>query len=339
MSWLTPKVNWSASEGVSNVDLNRIEGNILDLATYQTAGGTATALTVVAPALVNGMVINFTASLSNGAAASTLNGKPFYKPATTAAPKIVAGRYYTAVYNVAGTCFFVKASATGTATPAQVLATVPFSNEDEADLVGTMTNHEADNAGGAVNGTLTAGRVYIRPAQGYWNGGYFTYWDDPEFVSSSFRADKNVFGLQGSIPVMTPTLADSVASAGIMVYGSWGDGKNYVLMNGISGKYFDGSVSWLRNEQPDLMAANFLATKTVCGITGSIKVHSSALNRITASPYYDPVSTPGTLYVKPEAGWYDGIDSYISMINPNPTVTTNAAAPSGGVDGDYWIQP
>lgn len=31
MAWLTPKTDWSGADGVRNTDLNRIEGNILDL--------------------------------------------------------------------------------------------------------------------------------------------------------------------------------------------------------------------------------------------------------------------------------------------------------------------
>ena len=31
MAWVTPKTNWTGADGVRNTDLNRIEGNILDL--------------------------------------------------------------------------------------------------------------------------------------------------------------------------------------------------------------------------------------------------------------------------------------------------------------------
>lgn len=31
MAWQTPKTDWSAPDGVSNVDMNRIEGNILEV--------------------------------------------------------------------------------------------------------------------------------------------------------------------------------------------------------------------------------------------------------------------------------------------------------------------
>ena len=36
MAWQTPKVNWSASDGVRDTDMNRIEGNILDLENSKT---------------------------------------------------------------------------------------------------------------------------------------------------------------------------------------------------------------------------------------------------------------------------------------------------------------
>lgn len=31
MAWIAPKTDWAASDGVTNADMNRIEGNILDV--------------------------------------------------------------------------------------------------------------------------------------------------------------------------------------------------------------------------------------------------------------------------------------------------------------------
>ncbi|AQR95201.1 hypothetical protein [Clostridium saccharoperbutylacetonicum] len=106
---------------------------------YQTAGGTATALTVtIKGTLVNGYPITFIASANNSGAATTINGKKLYKPGTTTAPNLITGKAYTAWYNQAGDCFFIKASAEGDAIAANVLAGKKFSNDNDTGLVGTL---------------------------------------------------------------------------------------------------------------------------------------------------------------------------------------------------------
>lgn len=105
---------------------------------YQTAGGTATAITLTTQALRNGYAKNFIAKLDNGGVATTINLIPVYKPGTTQAPTIKANKPYTVIYNGASTCFFLKASATGTALASQVLKNATFSTEVDTDLVGTL---------------------------------------------------------------------------------------------------------------------------------------------------------------------------------------------------------
>lgn len=105
---------------------------------YQTAGGTATAITLTGVVLEDGHPKTFIAAFTDNNTVKTINGKPFYKPGTTTSPSTVAGKAYTVWYNIAGECFFIKASAEGTATVAQVLAGVPFSNEIDTGLIGTL---------------------------------------------------------------------------------------------------------------------------------------------------------------------------------------------------------
>lgn len=114
---------------------------------YQTAGGTSTAITITTATLTNGYSKTFIASANNNGSATTVNGKPLYKPNTTTAPTLIAGKAYTVWYNLANDCFFIKASAEGTATTAQVLAGVPFSNETDTGLIGTMPNRGIFNLG------------------------------------------------------------------------------------------------------------------------------------------------------------------------------------------------
>ena len=131
---------------------------------YQTAGGTATAITLTGVVLEDGHPKTFIASANNGGAATTINGKPLYKPNTTTAPTLILGKAYTVWYNIAGTCFFIKASAEGTATTAQVLAGVPFSNETDTGLVGTMPNKI-----GSATVIIPSGSDQAIP-QGYYDG-------------------------------------------------------------------------------------------------------------------------------------------------------------------------
>ncbi|MFT8350072.1 hypothetical protein [Clostridium saccharoperbutylacetonicum] len=122
---------------------------------YQTAGGTGTALTVtIKGTLVNGYPITFIASANNSGAATTINGKKLYKPGTTTAPSLIKGKAYTVWYDLAGDCFFIKASAEGTATKDCVLAGYTFSNDNDTNIGGTIVSNGAlGNSNFPINGT------------------------------------------------------------------------------------------------------------------------------------------------------------------------------------------
>jgi hypothetical protein len=131
--------------------------------------------------------------------------------------------------------------------------------------------------------------------------------------------------------------------------------KHGVVVGGVTGAYDTEATA-------PISASTILAGKVgfVNGtkITGTIKEHNKSTNRITTSLSYDAFSTAGTIYVKPEGGHFDGIDSYTSIYDINfavgnfrngysifgkvgtlPVTTESSATPSGGADGDYWIQP
>lgn len=113
----TTWVNGSAP-GISADRLNNEENKIKELdawgnthladVTYQVATGTATAITVTTPTLVNGYAKTFIVSADNAGVATTINVKPLYKPNTTIAPNLTAGKAVTVWYNLAGDCFFIK---------------------------------------------------------------------------------------------------------------------------------------------------------------------------------------------------------------------------------------
>ena len=120
----------SVSASVVNTKIvDKANADISGLQIAQTAGGTATAITLTGVELTNGYQKTFVISASNSGAATTINGKPLYKPGGTVAPNLVAGKASSIWYNLAGDCFFYKASAEGTAVAGDVLATKTFSND------------------------------------------------------------------------------------------------------------------------------------------------------------------------------------------------------------------
>lgn len=130
---------------------------------FENARGTATAITLNVGELVTGYSKTFIAKANNNGSATTINGKPLYKPATTTAPTLKANKAYTVWFNEDSDCFFFKASAEGNATAENVLADKKFSNDNDTGITGTMPNR------GAVNKTLALNETYTIP-KGYHNG-------------------------------------------------------------------------------------------------------------------------------------------------------------------------
>jgi hypothetical protein len=89
-----------------SLKVSSFEGN---LAKFETAGGTAIAITLTGiDALIDGISKTFIASANNGSAETTINSKPLYKPGTTTAPNLVAGKAYTVWYDLIGDCFYTN---------------------------------------------------------------------------------------------------------------------------------------------------------------------------------------------------------------------------------------
>ena len=164
-------------------------GELSKLKTFQTATGTANAIALTGVELIDGFQTTFIILASNSGATTTINAKPLYKPGTTTAPKLVAGKAATIWYNSAGDCFFIKASADGTATAVDVLAGKTFSNDDDTGLTGTMANR------GAV--TITPSTTNQTILSGYHNGsGYVA--GDADLATANILAGINTFGVTGS---------------------------------------------------------------------------------------------------------------------------------------------
>jgi hypothetical protein len=134
-------------------EIEEINSSLAEVPKFQTAGGTGIAITLTGITLVTGFSKTFIASANNNGTATTINGKPIYKPNTTTAPNIISGKAYTVWYNATSSCFFIKASAEGNVTADKVLAGYTFSNDNDTGLVGTidLSQLTADNVRKDVN--------------------------------------------------------------------------------------------------------------------------------------------------------------------------------------------
>lgn len=204
MAYTAPKTDWTAVDGILSTDLNRIEGNIENLAalrTYPTATGTGTAIAVTTGyfELIAGRSFTFIASANNSGAATTINAdgtgaKNLYKPNTTAAPTIISGKAYTVWYN--GTSFFVKASAEGDAVAGDVLDGKIFSNDEDTGIEGTMTNN------GTVSTDISAKATEVTIAQGYHSGSgkvKISATEQAKILPENIKEDVSILGVTGTL--------------------------------------------------------------------------------------------------------------------------------------------
>ncbi|NRT34559.1 hypothetical protein BJV38_002854 [Clostridium beijerinckii] len=216
---------------------------------YQTAGGSATGLTLtIKGTLVNGYPITFIASVNNGGAITTINGKKLYKHGTTTSPNLISGKAYTVWYNSTGDsgngCFFIKASATGNTIPSHVLARDTFSTDVDNDQIGTMPNNGAINYSMPINGSFTI-------PLGYTTGGTIsqsittksaqTY--QPSTTAQTIASGQYLSGNQTIAPVTGNTTINDVVSGKVF---SSANGINLVgsaTIESLGGRrYANGSV-------------------------------------------------------------------------------------------------
>ena len=157
----------------------------------QLATGTATAITLAITTLTDLFTKTFIVSADNGGVATTINGKPLYKPNTTIAPSLTAGKAVTVWYNSTSDCFFIKASATGDALVGDVLAPRTFSNGDDTDLVGTIASKGSQTYTPSTSTqTITAGK-YLSGNQ--------TISGDSDLIASNILSGKSIFDVTGTL--------------------------------------------------------------------------------------------------------------------------------------------
>jgi hypothetical protein len=181
------------------------------------AAGTATALAFTVPGLTSytDMKMFWIMPVAdNGSAATTLNfnglgAKPLYKEKTTTAPVLTAWKLVQVWYSTTSNCFFLKASGSGTAVAADLLAG-KTATADIGDIVGTIPVN-ADQTG-ILNITGSAKPTKAIPV-GYVPAGTITAQLDPSLAPSILET-AIIGGVQGTAKGMP------VIAAGTFVVGT-----------------------------------------------------------------------------------------------------------------------
>ncbi len=228
---------------VPNSNWDTVDTKLHRAVKFETAGGTGTAITLSNVELSNGFCKSFIVLTNNGGAATSINSKPLYKPGGTTAPTLIAGKAVTVWYDTAKTCFFIKASAEGTAVAANVLAGTTFSNDSDTGIQGGMSNK------GAV--AITPGTSNQTIQAGYHNGSGYVV-GDSDLVSANIKAGANIFGVAGAFT------SDGNLEASKMLAGQKGYSK---------GVEVNGNIETIQGDYNDQLQANNLIVGAYSGGT------------------------------------------------------------------------
>jgi hypothetical protein len=182
------------------------DGSVLqDQLVAPLASGSATELVIDMPGITSYThlkLFQFIASANNNGAASTLKvgtlpARPIYLEGTTnTAPTLIAGKLYTVWADNGNNCFFLKASGSGNAVAADLLAG-KTATTDNGPIVGTMPSNGSQDAILEITGSAKPTKVV--PA-GYTPGGTITA-QLSSTLADKILAGNNIGGVNGTIPV------------------------------------------------------------------------------------------------------------------------------------------
>lgn len=286
-----------------------------DLSIFQTAGGTSTNIILTDIDFVDGKSKTYIVTNNNNGSNTSINGKALYKPGTTSAPKLVAGKAVTIWYNAAGDCFFIKASAEGDVVAANVLASKTFSNDDDTGIVGTMPNNGPAEAE-TVNLT-SEGQEYVI-SSGYHSGLRKIKAAITGLIASVIKAGTTVGGILGTF-TSDATAGDSDVLNGKTYYRNGVKGTGSIIskatqtytpttsdQNIASGQYLSGTQT-IKGDA-NLLSANIKSGISIFGVSGNSNVvDTSAGDAIAAEilngkkAYVDGALITGTIPSKATA--------------------------------------
>ena len=291
MAWGVPKTNWEASDEPGASDVNRWESNAkynYDTNKAIAATGTGTNITLTTDSnieLVDGLKLMFRAASNNNGSSTTVTvdgnaAKPLYKPGTTDAPNLKAGKAYTIWYHASGGCFFWQASAEGNALPSHVLEPYTFSNDDDTGIPGEMPNR-----GDVGTVTLDEQGDEYNLSEGYYSGGKIRAILSG-LIASVIKAGTTVGGILGTFTADATATAGKILSGfsayvnGQKVDGSMPNRAGDTAATAISRSgttiklrasqgYRDGSDDNVTHTDANDVAANIKKGVTIRGLTGT----------------------------------------------------------------------
>lgn len=208
-----------------------------------------------------------------------------------AASKILAGQ---SIRGLAGT-----ATSDATAAAGDILSG-KTAYKNGAKITGTIAdkrNVSTNNVGITSN---TSGELFLNTPDGLYNSTASIRAQDDDFSAQNIRADKNVFGLQGSLPVIT---SGSDPAQGV---GKWPDGSLAVYPSegyrkgGPGAGEIKVTPTQLQSAEGDLTAGNIRSGTEIFGITGSMVERQYAAGTVSpdSGTYVGNFRNGGGQYVR-----------------------------------------
>lgn len=183
-----------------------------DAGGMKTGDATAQAGDIVVPKFAYGPSGKIIGSLPD-------NGANSFSPSTSSQP-IPLGKY-----NGSG----VINPVTGNAAAGDVKNGQGFSSASGIGQVGTMPIRNVNNVGTSISPVV--GRLYIVPANGWWDGLAATYYDDPNFIVANLPVGMTLFGLTGTGGNVKRWATGTVAETGTRTLS--GNYAHYITVTGL----------------------------------------------------------------------------------------------------------
>nr|WP_229522501.1 hypothetical protein [Paenibacillus monticola] len=250
-----------------------VQGTLSFAVTTGTATAYIAALTPALAALNAGIRLSFKAHVASGdnptLNANGLGARPIRKPNGLAA-KLTLNGVYTVVYD--GTDFILQGEGGeyGTAIDSDVVAGKTIGT-DNGLVPGTLIDRRAtDTIPGEGTAYLGNGQLAIYVPTGAYESEQRVTAVDTDFIPANFRADKETFGMQGSLPVITNGGDPAIG------VGQWPDGALAVYpaegyrKGGPGAGEIKVSPAQLQAAYPSLLASNVKRGVPLAGLVGTM---------------------------------------------------------------------